>query len=301
MKNRILFIFLLIFSTASNGQMIYAELFDMPQCAGGSGCPPSSVGWTVTQTGSNGATANAWYISGTSSGQPGNCDAVSSTDQTLHIANVAGSTSSAWFCPNGDCGAAYDATSSAEITDIRVESPVINLSGKNNVLLSFHYIENGENSDDNAEAWYFDGSSWSMLVDMPKTNLCGGFSGLWESFDAMLPSSADNNPNVKIGFRWINDGDGVATDPSISINDITLINNFNSVNESEILHPEVLVNGNSVLFNNISDKTVEIFDITGKLLHLRKNNITYEINVPGIYFVRIFNDVFSMTQKIIIQ
>jgi len=37
-----------------------------------------------------------------------------------------------------------------------------------------------------------------------------------------LPASANNNPNVKIGFRWINNDDGDATDPSFAVDDIVL-------------------------------------------------------------------------------
>ena len=31
-----------------------------------------------------------------------------------------------------------------------------------------------------------------------------------------------NNPNVRIGFRWVNDGNGSASDPSFAVDDITL-------------------------------------------------------------------------------
>jgi PKD repeat protein len=34
--------------------------------------------------------------------------------------------------------------------------------------------------------------------------------------------SADNNPNVKIGFNWTNNDDGIGTDPSFAVDNITL-------------------------------------------------------------------------------
>ena len=298
MKTIYIFLFFSIISPITNSQMIFFAGFDSPFCLGGSGCSPLSYGWTITQTGFNGITSNKWYVSGTSSGQPGNCDAMSSTDQTLHIANDSGSTSAWMFCPNGDCGAAYDATDSSEITDVRVESPIINLSGKNNVLLSFHYIKNGENSDDNAEVWYYDGSSWSMLADPPTTTICGGFLGLWETFSVILPASADNNPDVRIGFRWINDGDGIGTDPSISINDISLINNFNSVPEENFPQPEILVNSNTIYFSNTSESLIEITDFSGRIVHRQKNELPVLIPVSGIYFIKIIHPDFIIVRKI---
>jgi hypothetical protein len=57
---------------------------------------------------------------------------------------------------------------------------------------------------------------------MPKTATCGGGQGLWTAFSMTLPASADNNPNVRIGFRWVNNADGTGTDPSFAVDDIAL-------------------------------------------------------------------------------
>ncbi|MCC5935635.1 MAG: hypothetical protein JJU35_15410, partial [Balneolales bacterium] len=90
--------------------------------------------------------------------------------------------------------------------------------------LSFEYIENGDGTLDNHTLWYFDGTAWSLLADTPKTPLCG-VQGQWQNFSIALPSSADNNPNVRIGFRWVNNDDAIGTDPSIAIYNIQLSTN----------------------------------------------------------------------------
>jgi hypothetical protein len=36
----------------------------------------------------------------------------------------------------------------------------------------------------------------------------GNTQGLWTLFNISLPSSADNNANVKLGFEWKNNSDG---------------------------------------------------------------------------------------------
>jgi hypothetical protein len=87
--------------------------------------------------------------------------------------------------------------------------------------LAFNYIENGNLALDNASLWWFNGTIWSQLFDLAKTSLCAG-QGLWTAYSVVLPVGANNNPNVKIGFRWVNDDDGAGTDPSFAVDDITL-------------------------------------------------------------------------------
>jgi hypothetical protein len=182
--------------------------------------------WTVTNTGINEASSNRWYISGTESNTGvGNCGAEcgSNPNPTLHVSNQAvlvvpedigaayyeGLTGLCGFFP---CGA----------TDKRVESPIIDCSGFESVTLTFTYLEGG-NAIDNATVWYFDGSTWSQIDDPPKTfsPSCSP-QGQWTLREVALPVSADDNPSVRIGFRWINNDDGDATDPSFAVDDIEL-------------------------------------------------------------------------------
>ena len=183
--------------------------------------------WTETQTGSNDPESNLWFVSateaGTGLGQCGDgCGNNSNlTNRTLHIGANDGITTidgGASYNAGGFCGLLF-----CSATDRRIESPTINCSGNSNITLGFNYIEGGQGSIDDASCWYFDGTSWSLLVNMPKTSFCGA-QGLWDSIQVVLPASANNNPNVKIGFRWVNDDtDGTGTDPSIAIDDVLLL------------------------------------------------------------------------------
>ena len=203
--------------------------------------------WTVSNTGTNDVgTNNDFFVSATEAGMgAGNCgsgclDNSNLTDRTLHVGNYSGSPNAILFCPFGDCGAAYDGGGIEVLgcgffgipcarTNRRAESPSINCSGHSNIILEFEYIENGEGSNDNATLWYFNGSGWSLLVDLPKTLCCGGSpcglggQGLWTAYSINLPASANNNSNVKIGFNWTNnDADGTAADPSFAVDNIQL-------------------------------------------------------------------------------
>jgi gliding motility-associated-like protein len=100
---------------------------------------------------------------------------------------------------------------------------VINLTGQTNITLNFDYIEMGSPPNDDASVWYFDGSTWALLVNTPATTVnCPGGQGRWTAFSIALPASANNNANVKIGFRWVNNDDGVGTDPSFAVDNMTL-------------------------------------------------------------------------------
>lgn len=224
--------------------------------------------WTVTDlAGNTGGDANKFYVSCTEAGMnANNCGAVCPgaplppptpyIGQSLHIGNVA----SMWalLCQAGDCGALYNAGDgglgfSDASTETRAESPVINCTGHSNITLTFNYIEFGDGGNDNAQVWYFDGASWSMLLDMPKTSCgdgtggpcnqvpCDGTKqGYWTAIPAInLPASADSNPNVKIGFRWVNNNDGVGTDPSFAVSHIELTSSTsaNTITAGNLIGP----------------------------------------------------------------
>jgi len=197
--------------------------------------------WTMTDLGPAtqcGApvTANTWYVSCAESGTgPGSCGTTCGSTGSLHVGNISSSPSAPFFCPTGDCGASYDAggycgllgSTPSTATDKRVESPVINCSGQNSISITFNYMEFGDLTNDNATLWYYNGSVWTQIDDMPKTACCGGVcdgsrQGQWASRAVALPASANNNPNVKIAFRWVNNDDGTGTDPSFAVDDVTL-------------------------------------------------------------------------------
>ena len=180
--------------------------------------------WTVTNTGTNGSSANVWYVSAEENGNlAGECGTACGDDRSLHM----GST----FV--GDAGALYYESGFPGIcdlfgcgdTDKRANSPIINCAGFTTITLEFVYLEGG-NASDNATLWYFDGTTWSQLADLPKTPLVCAPQGQWTTYSIVLPASANNNPDVKIGFRWVNVEDGAATDPSFAVDDMSLTGDF---------------------------------------------------------------------------
>ena len=233
MKKTILFINLFFITQFTFSQVFWTETF-------GTGCnqTQSAIGfnsgnglWSITSTGLNQSFSNFWYVSGAESGMGvGNCGdgclGTGTTNQTLHISNVTGSPSAFIFCPTGDCGAAYDAGFGTNVvtTNKRAESPTINCTGKSNITLTFSYIMGANPPTDAATVMYFDGVTWIQISAPPSTNnaSCGG-QGLWTAYTIALPASANNNPNVKVGFNWVNiDGNAAASDPSFAVDDITL-------------------------------------------------------------------------------
>jgi hypothetical protein len=236
----ILSIFLI--SSTSNAQIFWTEDF-------GTGCSQGYIAndysgfngaWSVTANGTNDAYANPWYVSATEAGMGvGNCGDgcggnPSLTNRTLHVG--------APVLLGGDAGAVYiaggvcDGLGICVHTDLSAESPVINCNGHNTIHVSFNYIMEGTVDSDYAALAYYDGTSWSyytgsswtsLFTPLPPTNntSCAG-QGYWTAFTAQLPSSANSNPNVKIGFRWKNNDDGIGTDPSFAVDDITLSSTF---------------------------------------------------------------------------
>lgn len=171
--------------------------------------------WTVTATGANGSASNQWYISYSESGPLNSCPGGVGTNPTLHI----GPRSGGGVCATEDCGAFYD-DGPDNITDIRAESPIMDFS--NTVLTSFGYMArragSNQDSDDMASLWAFNGSAWIFVFDF-NNNSCFSSSG---GPPPALANAFNNNPNARIGIRWRNDGDGVASAKSFAIDNITL-------------------------------------------------------------------------------
>lgn len=150
-------------------------------------------------------------------GAPQSCGVASDGDSTLHITSVTFPTAGASYDAGGLCGIL-----TCPQTNRRCESPVINCSNASALTVYFEYIENGQGLTDNASLWYFDGTNWTFLDTIPKSGTgCGG-QGLWVSRNVALPVSANNNPNVKIAFRWENNDDGIGTDPSFAVDSIAV-------------------------------------------------------------------------------
>lgn len=203
--------------------------------------------WTVSSTGTNDAAANLFFISCQENGNAvGACGSGCGSDATLHIGNQSTSPAAFFFCPTGDCGAAYDAGlgSNNVRASWRAESPTINCSAYSNIVFSFRYMENGSGTLDNATAWYFDGATWTQLADMAKTaTTCVG-QGLWTAYSISLPASANNNANVKVGFQWVNNDDGAGSDPSFAVDVVQLSTQDYFTAEYFYANPQVVYNNN---------------------------------------------------------
>lgn len=174
-------------------------------------------GWTLNvSTGANGADPNFWTVNDNEGGAtPTSCQVSNNGNKTLHITSE--------FNPVG--GAAYDAGGLCGIlfcpqTSSRAESPSFSTVGHFNNTLEFDFIANGDGLLDNASVWYNSGSGWTLLTASLKSPLCGNSNGQWSHYNVALPPSCDNNASVKIGINWINNDDGVGSDPSVAINDV---------------------------------------------------------------------------------
>lgn len=204
--------------TPGGPQIVFTENFNA-----------ATTTWTLnTPSGPNpnSTTNNNWQVALDEGGVAvGQCSdgGAGVTDKTLHITCRSGI-----LCGLIQEGAVYNADP-GNISNYRSESPVINTTGASGLTLNFDFISVGEGLNDNASVLYDDGlgAGFQILVPSLKSaTTCGGFldpSAVWESYSVALPASCDNNPNVRIAFNWTNDDNATGTDPSIAINNVSII------------------------------------------------------------------------------
>jgi hypothetical protein len=109
------------------------------------------------------------------------------------------------------------------VSTTRLETPVLNTTGKSGIKLSFIYKSNGEKSG----STYYDygtvqystnnGSTWTDL----QTNLQGVTTATRLTLN--LPAAADNISTLKIGFLWTNDN-SVGSQPPFGIDSVSITN-----------------------------------------------------------------------------
>ncbi|MDX2359429.1 MAG: T9SS type A sorting domain-containing protein [Crocinitomicaceae bacterium] len=143
-------------------------------------------------------------------------------DESLHLSSTTLGDLGAAYDTGGWCSFGLGGWGAGTDTDVFVESPVIDLSGISSNTVDFVYMENGSGTTDDATLWYYDGATWALLNGLAKTGLGCAPQGTWTAFSIALPASADNNANVKIGFRWVNNDDAVGSDPSFAVDDISI-------------------------------------------------------------------------------
>ena len=270
--------------------------------------------WTISSTGTNDATANTFYIGAQEAGNPvGACGTgcVGSVDATLHIGNVAITLLSI----AADGGASYfSGVASAcsllgicATTNKRAESPIINCTGQSSISISFAYLENGATTLDDASLWYSadGGTTWSLLNNMAKTPLgaCAP-QGTWTAYSFPLPASANNNATVKIGFNWTNNDDGLGTDPSFAVDDISLSSPALGVAAETASSLEVFATGNIITIKSMDALKLQgVYDVLGRTISasLENNTINMEAQPSGIYFVRVEAKGQVFTKKVFVK
>lgn len=225
---------LLMFSFLSGSAQFWIEDFGndfsgtcASQQQSADGVVTGNGSWTVTNFTVN-AAVNHWYISSSElGGIDPNIDPCGDVcanspfliDQTLHIGrgvNFEG-------IPQ-DNGANYtEYANLTTLTNTRAESPIIDCTGQFTIELDMWYAA-GNNSGDKAWVLYSldGGGNWIDLAELPATGTCAGGEISWDNFNAALPAAANNNANLKIGFRWENNMDGFSEDVSVAVDNVRL-------------------------------------------------------------------------------
>jgi hypothetical protein len=277
--------------------------------------------WTVADITAPGNVANEWFVSCAENGEAvGACGAGCGSNATLHVGNVP--CTLCFACPNGDCGAAYNAGpgfgGQSPKSDKIAVSPVINASQHSNIILSFKYIERGQNTTDDATVEYsLDGGiTWNLLTNTAKTsNTCGGGQGLWTNFSDTLPAACNNAATLNIGLHWKNNADGIGSDPSFAIDDVQLSTDITGL--QNLYNDQIVISYNSasdeiklIYKNNFTDLFFEIRDISGRKRFEKRlmntsglSEFVYNSSAltSGIYFVRIISGNSVVAKKLFIE
>ena len=204
----------LLCATNLYSQVFWSEDFGSATSNGDKGVQASGYTsnngtYTLTETGENGNYPNLWYISSMEAGMgAGNCSSGytennSLNNNTLHISHQPLRSGNVETL--GDFGAVYSRIANSA-TNSRIETPVINCSGKANIRVNFDYFAGGTDNTDKLSVYYFDGSTWNLLSSIgSNTNALCPDKMTWKTSDSyILPNSAINNAAVKLGFKWEN-------------------------------------------------------------------------------------------------
>ena len=255
-KASLILVFTISFISLSS-QVFWTENFGTASANGDKGINAKGYNstngvYSLTDVGVNGSYPNIWYVSSIEAGMgAGNCSKGylqdnTLTNKTLHLSRQPYLKGQSSIETLGDFGAVYSRNENTE-TDCRIETPFINCTSKANILINFDYFLGSlDGTDDSFSLYYYDGSNWSLINTFGPTqigNCNSGKQGLWKNSDYyILPSSANNNPNVKIGFRWKNEtsSSNVVTTNSQPID--SLKTNSGSGYSSSTANPDTISN-----------------------------------------------------------
>lgn len=275
--------------------------------------------WSVIPTGYNGPDSNVWYFSEEETGEGrGVCGNGGAAPATAHV-GVTTNSPYVWaqvyslFETQPDQGAVADdySGSPSTRTNLMLQSPVINCTGKSTITLSFNYIEGKSAGNDYATVRYFDGTSWSTIATPPELDSCTSGQGLWTYYKVALPVSANNNANVKIGFNWTNDTLGVDDNQlgntfvavvSFAVDSIVMtaattsdVKSLNDYSNSEI-YPNPNNGAFTLKFETIiPNSSLEIYNMLGQRIYqsVLNNSDENQINLTnpkaGVYLYRVYS------------
>jgi gliding motility-associated-like protein len=210
------FLFLSVFLNTVKAQIFWKENFDSIPCT--SGCKAGTYGgWKVDSIGTQGASSNEWFVSCAEEGKKeGDCSGpCKRKNNSLHLTSRADVR--AFNYTRGNAGGQ---------TDKRVVSPLINLSGKSTVKLTFAYIclDDAAITQDscNLEISTDGGANWAVFkYNLTTTNCHNADTSMWRLFNEVLPASVDNKQQFKFAFHWKNK-DNTFLGPGFSVDSIRL-------------------------------------------------------------------------------
>ena len=315
MKRSITLFACAVFSLAASAQSFWTENF-------GIGCNQGQLAsaytgtngtWTISTTGANDAYADGWFVSATANGTGlNNCATYcsNSNNRSLHVGNAAisilgfGADTGSTYLTGFYCGS----FGICSITHKRVESPIINCTNKTNINVTCLYYEGAELNGDYATFMYSPdgGIQWITVVQMPQTvGACSAPNGIWRSYSMTLPSLADNNPSVKIGFNWINDNDATGVDPSFAVDDIVLSQTPNGLTEygSSEINVSAVDNGSIIIGSEVSYKFISVINTIGQVMPTEQegDRIWVGNRTGGLYFVTIEINGTLITKKVFLN
>jgi hypothetical protein len=127
----------------------------------------------------------------------------------------------------GGAGAVYNASSSANNTNRAVHfNSNINTTGYTGLTLRFAWISNGSPSSYGLARYSIDaGVSW---IDLPTQYRGITRAAGWQCASVALPAACENNPNFRIGFRWINSNNSGDADPPMIVANVAIDGNLAS-------------------------------------------------------------------------
>ncbi len=264
---------------------IWAEDFGVAAVCGDIDSASSYVSangtWTETYPNINSIdTFNRWFVSAreafTGLGNCGDgCAAAGGFDNTLHVSTNQGTI---------DPGATFENDS---LADIIIWTPAINTTGAIHMLLEFDYIEGGDAADNGTVVFAVGApGAFTTIYDPGKTSGCAcGVNGQWQHGEVFLDTTLNNQVQLFIGFRFQSNGDGLGTQPSFAIDNISITD---TIPEADFtISGDSICTGDAVNFTNFSTSTNATylwqFDGTNTSTGKNPQNITFA--TPGTYVI----------------